>query len=161
MTAIRPSRRPCGGEDERSRAQCGDPRARVVRRAERGRQRRVRQPVEDAGGRDHNGVDLGPYRQDGHVQLAVRDTDTGFDPTAPHAGSGRHLGFVNPALYQIGHSASYHQAFHDVTTGTNTLQFPARTITGCQAAPGWNPVTGRGSPNAQVLVPLLARYARS
>ena len=27
-------------------------------------------------------------RQDGHVQLAVRDTGTGFDPAAPHAGSG-------------------------------------------------------------------------
>ncbi|MGH3395175.1 MAG: histidine kinase [Streptosporangiaceae bacterium] len=26
--------------------------------------------------------------QDGHVELAVRDTGTGFDPAAPHAGSG-------------------------------------------------------------------------
>ncbi len=33
------------------------------------------------------------------------------------------------------------------------------TITGYQAAPGWDPATGWGSPNAQVLVPLLARYA--
>jgi subtilase family serine protease len=73
--------------------------------------------------------------------------------------AGRHLGFVNPAFYQIGRSASYHQAFHDVTTGTNTVQFPAKTITGYQAAPGWDPVTGWGSPNAQVLVPLLARQA--
>lgn len=73
--------------------------------------------------------------------------------------AGRHLGFVNPAIYRIGHSASYHQAFHDVTTGTNTVQFPAKTITGYQAVPGWDPVTGWGSPNAQVLVPLLARYA--
>ncbi|HEY1347493.1 MAG TPA: S53 family peptidase [Streptosporangiaceae bacterium] len=72
---------------------------------------------------------------------------------------GRDLGFVNPALYRIGHSAHYHQAFHDVTTGTNTVRFPTQTITGYQAAPGWDPVTGWGSPNAQVLVPLLARYA--
>jgi subtilase family serine protease len=70
---------------------------------------------------------------------------------------GRDLGFINPALYQIGRSASYHQAFHDVTTGTNTVTFPTPTITGYQAAPGWDPVTGWGSPNAQVLVPLLAR----
>ena len=28
-----------------------------------------------------------------------------------------------------------------------------------QAGPGWDPVTGRGSPNAQVLVSLLASYA--
>jgi subtilase family serine protease len=73
--------------------------------------------------------------------------------------AGRDLGFVNPALYRIGHSAHYHQAFHDVTTGTNTVTFPTQTITGYQAALGWDPVTGWGSPNAQVLVPLLARYA--
>jgi subtilase family serine protease len=73
--------------------------------------------------------------------------------------AGRHLGFVNPALYRIGHSARYHQALHDVTTGTNTVTFPTQTITGYHAAPGWDPVTGWGSPNAQVLVPLLARYA--
>ena len=73
--------------------------------------------------------------------------------------AGRHLGLVNPALYQIGRSAHYHQAFHDVTTGTNTVTFPTQTITGYHAAPGWDPVTGWGSPNAQVLVPLLARYA--
>ena len=72
--------------------------------------------------------------------------------------AGRDLGFVNPALYRIGRSAYYHQAFHDVTTGTNTVTFPAQTIPGYQAAPGWDPVTGWGSPNARVLVPLLARY---
>jgi subtilase family serine protease len=72
--------------------------------------------------------------------------------------AGRHLGFVNPALYRIGRSAYHHQAFHDVTTGTNTVKSPTQTITGYRAAPGWDPVTGWGSPNAQVLVPLLARY---
>jgi subtilase family serine protease len=75
--------------------------------------------------------------------------------------AGRHLGFVNPALYRIGRSAHYHQAFHDVTMGTNTVTFPAQTLTGYQAAPGWDPVTGWGSPNAQALVPLLARYVSS
>jgi hypothetical protein len=57
------------------------------------------------------------------------------------------------------HGPAYHAAFHDVTTGNNTVRFPPRTITGYRAAPGWDPVTGWGSPNAQVLVPLLARYA--
>ena len=70
--------------------------------------------------------------------------------------AGRDLGFVNPALYRIGRSAYHHQAFHDVTTGTNIVTFPTQTITGYPAAPGWDPVTGWGSPNAQVLVPLLA-----
>jgi subtilase family serine protease len=72
--------------------------------------------------------------------------------------AGRHLGSVNPALYRIGRSTHYHRALHDVTTGTNTVKFPTQTITGYQAAPGWDPVTGWGSPNAQVLVPLLARH---
>jgi subtilase family serine protease len=72
--------------------------------------------------------------------------------------AGRRLGFVNPALYRIGHGASYHQAFHDVTSGTNTVELPGPTITGFQAAPGWDPVTGWGSPNAQALVPMLARH---
>jgi signal transduction histidine kinase len=27
-------------------------------------------------------------RQDGHVELAIRDVGTGFDPAVPHAGSG-------------------------------------------------------------------------
>ena len=72
--------------------------------------------------------------------------------------AGRHLGLVNPAIYQIARSPRYHQAFHDVTTGNNTVQFPPTTITGYQAAPGWDPVTGWGSPDAKVLIPLLARY---
>jgi subtilase family serine protease len=73
--------------------------------------------------------------------------------------AGRHLGFINPAIYQIARGPHYHQAFHDITTGNNTVQFPPTTITGYQAGPGWDPVTGWGSPNAQVLVPLLASYA--
>jgi subtilase family serine protease len=71
--------------------------------------------------------------------------------------AGRHLGFVNPAIYRIARSPRYHQAFHDITTGNNTVQFPPTTVTGYQAAPGWDPATGWGSPNAQVLIPLLAR----
>jgi subtilase family serine protease len=70
---------------------------------------------------------------------------------------GRHLGFVNAALYRIGRSARYHQAFHDVTAGGNTVRFPPRTIGGYQAAPGWDPATGWGGPNASALIPLLAR----
>ena len=59
----------------------------------------------------------------------------------------RDLGFVNPTIYAIGRSSSYHKAFHDITNGYN----------GYPAAAGWDPVTGWGTPNAQVLIPLLAR----
>jgi subtilase family serine protease len=73
--------------------------------------------------------------------------------------AGRHLGFVNPAIYRIAESASYHQAFHDITSGNNTAEFPPITIAGYHAHAGWDPVTGWGSPDAQYLIPLLARYA--
>jgi subtilase family serine protease len=72
--------------------------------------------------------------------------------------AGRDLGFVNAAIYRIGLSASYHRAFHDITEGNNTMTFPDETVTGYQAAPGWDAVTGWGSPNAQALIPLLAHY---
>jgi subtilase family serine protease len=67
------------------------------------------------------------------------------------------LGFVNPLIYRIAGSSRYHQAFHDVTTGNNSVAAGATTVTGYQAGPGWDPVTGWGSPDAQALIPLLAR----
>ena len=74
--------------------------------------------------------------------------------------AGRHLGFVNPAIYAIARSPAYHNAFHDVVTGDNSVFWPTGLFTGYQAGPGWDPVTGWGSPNAQILVPLLAHAAR-
>jgi subtilase family serine protease len=71
--------------------------------------------------------------------------------------AGRPLGFVNPAIYAIGRSLLYHSAFHDITEGNNTATFPSGIVTGYSAGPGWDPVTGWGSPDAQVLVPLLAQ----
>ncbi len=74
--------------------------------------------------------------------------------------AGHHLGFVNPAVYAIARGPAYHRAFHDVTTGDNSVFWPTRIFTGYTAGPGWDPVTGWGSPNAQYLVPLLAHPAR-
>jgi subtilase family serine protease len=71
--------------------------------------------------------------------------------------AGHPLGFVNPAIYRIARGPRYHQAFHDITTGNNTVALNGATITGYQAGPGWDPVTGWGTPDAQVLIPLLAR----
>jgi len=39
-------------------------------------------------------------RQDGHVELAVRDSGTGFDPAAPHAGSG--LAHIRDRVTELG-----------------------------------------------------------
>ena len=65
------------------------------------------------------------------------------------------LGFVNRTLYRIARSPSYHQAFHDITSGNNLTLGPVSYQ--YHAGPGWDPVTGWGSPNAQALIPLLAR----
>jgi subtilase family serine protease len=75
--------------------------------------------------------------------------------------AGQHLGFVNPAIYHIAQSPAYQQAFHDVVTGDNSVLWSTGVFVGCNAGPGWDPVTGWGSPNAQYLVPLLANAARS
>lgn len=53
---------------------------------------------------------------------------------------------ISPApqtIYAIANSAAYSQAFHDITTGGNSLY---------QAASGWDPVTGWGTPNVSGLV---------
>jgi subtilase family serine protease len=70
--------------------------------------------------------------------------------------AGHPLGFVNPAIYRIARVPLYHKAFHDITTGNNTVVVNGATVTGYQAGPGWDPVTGWGAPDAQVLIPLLA-----
>jgi subtilase family serine protease len=71
------------------------------------------------------------------------------------------LGFLNPMLYAIGASPAYAGAFHDITSGNNTfvganLLGQTVTVDGYNAAPGWDPVTGLGSPNVTNLVQLLA-----
>ena len=71
--------------------------------------------------------------------------------------AGQHLGFVNPVIYAIARSPAYHQAFHDVVTGDNSVLWPTSVYVGYNAGPGWDAVTGWGSPDARYLVPLLAR----
>jgi subtilase family serine protease len=71
--------------------------------------------------------------------------------------AGHDLGFVNPAIYRIGRGPAYHAAFHDITTGSNTVVISSTTVTGYSAGPGWDPVTGWGTPDASVLVPMLDR----
>ena len=94
-----------------------------------------------------------PGHQRRHPAVGRRDR-TGRPGRRPQ------LGFVDQAIYAIARSPSYHRAFHDVITGDNSVFWPTRLFTGYQAGPGWDPVTGWGSPNAQILVPLLAHYGR-
>lgn len=73
--------------------------------------------------------------------------------------AGHPLGFINPAIYRIARSPMYRRAFHDITTGNNTVVLDGVRITGYDARRGWDPVTGWGTPDAKVLIPLLANRA--
>jgi subtilase family serine protease len=52
------------------------------------------------------------------------------------------LGFINPALYNIGLGSSYDADFHDITSGSN----------GYSATSGYDLATGWGSPNGSNLI---------
>jgi subtilase family serine protease len=71
--------------------------------------------------------------------------------------NGGGLGLINPALYRVGADpARYANDFFDVTTGNNTAD---PLIAGYPATPGWDPVTGLGTPNAANLIPDLVAAA--
>jgi len=70
--------------------------------------------------------------------------------------AGRRLGMINQALYAIGNAKSqYAKAFHDITAGNNDV---AEVGGGYDAGPGWDPVTGLGTPDAAALLPLLVSH---
>jgi subtilase family serine protease len=59
---------------------------------------------------------------------------------------------LNIRLYHLAKSDSYQDAFHDITTGSNSFA----GVTGFSAGPGWDAVTGLGTPDVAKLVPLLS-----
>lgn len=69
--------------------------------------------------------------------------------------AGHPLGDINPGLYRVAESAHYAQDFRDVTAGDNTVDQPGVHVQGYSAAPGWDPVTGWGSPLCSHLIPDL------
>jgi subtilase family serine protease len=64
------------------------------------------------------------------------------------------VGFINPALYNLGISPSYSSAFHDITSGSNPPA--AGDGSGFNAVPGYDLVTGWGSPGGAGLINQLA-----
>jgi subtilase family serine protease len=66
------------------------------------------------------------------------------------------LGQINPTLYSLASNpTTYANDFYDVTTGNNQSD---PSIPGYSASPGWDPVTGLGTPNAANLLPDLASH---
>jgi subtilase family serine protease len=74
--------------------------------------------------------------------------------------AGHPLGFINPGLYKIAASSHYQRDFHDITIGDNTVTGSVE-VPGYKAQPGWDAVTGLGSPNAQYLIPDLIQALQS
>jgi xanthomonalisin len=64
------------------------------------------------------------------------------------------IGFINPALYNLGISSSYSNALHDITSGSNPPT--SGSGSGFNAVPGFDLVTGWGSPAGAALINELA-----
>jgi subtilase family serine protease len=65
----------------------------------------------------------------------------------------RPVGFINPAVYQIGASPSYAAVFHDITTGDNITN---RSSGRFQAGTGYDLCTGWGTPTASLISALIS-----
>src|SRR5258708_29920394 len=63
--------------------------------------------------------------------------------------AGHPLWFINPALYKLAQSKSYFKDFPQLPVGRNPVNVNGVTVPGYSAAPGWDAVTGLGSPNAE------------
>jgi subtilase family serine protease len=68
------------------------------------------------------------------------------------AGGGKALGFLNPAIYDIGVGASYPKDLHDITSGSNGRY---------SAVTGYDLVTGWGSPDGPNLIDALVAAAKT
>lgn len=75
--------------------------------------------------------------------------------------AGQRLGFLNNTIYRLLAKGTFTQGFHDITTGNNTTVIYDNngnpiTVPGYSAGPGWDAVTGAGTPKVSSLVSLLA-----
>jgi subtilase family serine protease len=64
------------------------------------------------------------------------------------------VGFINPAIYNIALGPNYAAAFHDITSGSNAPT--TGDGSGFNAVPGYDLVSGWGSPGGVALINLLA-----
>jgi Pro-kumamolisin, activation domain len=76
----------------------------------------------------------------------------GFLALANQQADGNLIGFLNPTIYSIGQTSTYDNAFHDITTGNN---FNSGSPDLFSAVPGYDLVTGWGSPNGSGLLDSL------
>ena len=82
---------------------------------------------------DYGGTSFAAPMWAGYLALVNQQAVAESQPT---------LGFINPALYDIGLSSSYDTNFHDITSGSN----------GDSATVGYDLASGWGSPNGSALI---------
>jgi subtilase family serine protease len=76
------------------------------------------------------------------------------------------LGLINPALYKVAsnpakYAVDYFDIAHTAVPGVPNDNQEDPSIPGYPATPGWDPVTGLGTPNAAALLPDLVDAAHS
>lgn len=77
----------------------------------------------------------------------------GFLALVNEQANGSPVGFLNPTLYTIGQGSTYSSVFHDISTGND---FNSSSPNMFSAVPGYDLVTGWGTPNGQSLIDSLA-----
>jgi subtilase family serine protease len=76
------------------------------------------------------------------------------------------LGLINPALYKLAsnpvkYSSDFFDITHTAVAGVANDNAGDPSVPGFPATPGWDPVTGLGTPNAALLIPDLVDAAHS
>ncbi len=69
--------------------------------------------------------------------------------------AGHPLGFINPGIYKLATSQNTSRDFRDIINGSNAVSQGNIQVTGYTAQPGWDAVTGWGSPLASQFIPDL------
>jgi subtilase family serine protease len=82
----------------------------------------------------------------------------GFLSLANEQANGHAISFLNTTVYSLGQTSSYTSAFHDITTGNN---FNSGSPDQFTAVPGYDLVTGWGTPDGQAMLDTLGPASTS
>jgi hypothetical protein len=99
---------------------------------------------------DYGGTSFAAPRWAGFMALVNQQAAANGDPA---------LGFLNPAIYSIGEGSASGDAFHDIVSGNNDARDNCCGWPYYNAVPGYDLVTGWGSPGGQGLIDALAPAA--
>ena len=99
---------------------------------------------------DFGGTSFAAPRWAGFMALVNQQAAENGDPF---------VGFLNPAIYSIGADSGYGEDFHDIVSGNNDARENCCGWPYYNAVPGYDLVTGWGSPDGQSLIDALAPQA--